>query len=299
MKVVPGGEAAKGFQEMDTNSNGKISLGEWEAAGNIQPPLALRITTFNRTVETYPMETAVFGPDLRQTPGTVHSGIIAVANPIEACGPLTGYFADRVVLAQRGTCEFCIKAKAAQAVGAKAVIIANEDETLLRMTYGTCGADVSIPSIMVPFSVGQELQNERYKAASIVFPTCLSGSTMKPGFGMEQCDDGNTVSGDGCSAQCISECGNGIKSPPEECDDGNQLSWVFTTARIQQVVKRNAATVTLLKPDATCQVCPQTPKRALHIASIVFSFCLALFYCVDSTGMPCVVRLAVLSARAV
>ena len=78
-----------------------------------------------------------------------------------------------------------------------------------------------------------------------------------------------------------------------------QLSWVFTTARIQQVVKRNAATVTLLKPDATCQVCPQTPKRALHIASIVFSFCLALFYCVDSTGMPCVVRLAVLSARAV
>lgn len=224
MKVVAGGRAAKGFQEMDTNSNGKISLGEWEAAGNIQPPLALKIITFNGTVETYPMETSAFGPDLRQALGTLHHGIIAVANPIEACGPLTGYFAGRVVLAQRGTCEFCIKAKTAQAAGATAVIIANDDETLLHIAYGTCGADVSIPSIMVPFSVGQELQNQRYKAASIVFPTCLSGSTMQPGFGMEQCDDGNTVSGDGCSAQCISECGNGVKSPREECDDGNQES---------------------------------------------------------------------------
>jgi hypothetical protein len=154
---------------MDTNSNGKIFIGESEAAGNIPPPLALKITTCNGTVETYPMETAAIGPDLRQAPRTLHRGIIAMANPIEACGPLTGYVPDRVVLAQRGTCEFCIKAKAAQAAGAKAVIIANEDETLLHMPYGTCGADVSIPSIMVPFSVGQELQNQRYKAASIVF----------------------------------------------------------------------------------------------------------------------------------
>lgn len=77
------------------------------------------------------------------------------------------------------------------------------------------------------------------------------------------------------------------------------LRRVFTTARIHQVVKRNAATVTLLKPDATCQVCPLTPERAMHIASIVFSICLALFYCVDLTVMLCVVRLAVLSARTV
>lgn len=51
----------------------------------------------------------------------------------------------------------------------------------------------------------------------------------------EVCDDGNNVSGDGCSANCLSEeaCGNGIRdrlgnptgtppSPPEVCDDGNQ-----------------------------------------------------------------------------
>jgi len=54
----------------------------------------------------------------------------------------------------------------------------------------------------------------------------------------EQCDDLNTVSGDGCSAQCTIEpgfaceipgpchvavCGDGVLDwPAEQCDDGNQ-----------------------------------------------------------------------------
>ena len=41
----------------------------------------------------------------------------------------------------------------------------------------------------------------------------------------EDCDDGNTASGDGCSASCESEsgpvCGNGAVEGTEECDDGN------------------------------------------------------------------------------
>ena len=39
----------------------------------------------------------------------------------------------------------------------------------------------------------------------------------------EECDDGNTVSGDGCSADCMDEyCGDGIVNDnDEECDDGN------------------------------------------------------------------------------
>ena len=38
----------------------------------------------------------------------------------------------------------------------------------------------------------------------------------------EECDDGNTVSGDGCSATCTSECGDGVVERGEECDDGNR-----------------------------------------------------------------------------
>ncbi|MFN0245855.1 MAG: DUF4215 domain-containing protein [Kofleriaceae bacterium] len=38
----------------------------------------------------------------------------------------------------------------------------------------------------------------------------------------EECDDNNTVGGDGCSAQCRREsCGNGVTDVGEECDDGN------------------------------------------------------------------------------
>ena len=56
----------------------------------------------------------------------------------------------------------------------------------------------------------------------------------------EQCDDGNNINGDGCSANCRLEvgwqcptfgspcerevyCGDGIVEPPETCDDGNSM----------------------------------------------------------------------------
>lgn len=38
----------------------------------------------------------------------------------------------------------------------------------------------------------------------------------------EQCDDGNTVDGDGCDANCqVTACGNGRVTAGEQCDDGN------------------------------------------------------------------------------
>jgi cysteine-rich repeat protein len=48
-------------------------------------------------------------------------------------------------------------------------------------------------------------------------PRCGDGY-LDPG---EQCDDGNTVNGDGCDSQCqLERCGNGIVEPGEQCDDG-------------------------------------------------------------------------------
>jgi len=45
--------------------------------------------------------------------------------------------------------------------------------------------------------------------------------------GVEECDDGNTVAGDGCDATCLSEssfCGDGTIDPGEACDDANTVA---------------------------------------------------------------------------
>jgi cysteine-rich repeat protein len=63
-------------------------------------------------------------------------------------------------------------------------------------------------------------------------PVCGNGK-LEAG---EECDDGNTVSGDGCSCVCMIEpppppppppppvCGNGKLEAGEQCDDGNTVS---------------------------------------------------------------------------
>ena len=79
----------------------------------------------------------------------------------------------------------------------------------------------------------------------ITIPTVTVGQRSNCGNGTldsgEQCDDGNTASGDGCNALCqleanyvcktpgqactnLAECGNGVLTSNETCDDGNTVS---------------------------------------------------------------------------
>ena len=67
------------------------------------------------------------------------------------------------------------------------------------------------------------LENESSCAADCSPFQCGDGAVEGP----EACDDGNTVGGDGCSADCLSNetCGNGIADSAvgELCDDGNTV----------------------------------------------------------------------------
>lgn len=80
----------------------------------------------------------------------------------------------------------------------------------------------------------------------IVHTSAAPTTPIKAGCGdgillsTEECDDGNTVSGDGCSASCTIEsgfqcssgqpslcwstCGDGVTAANEKCDDGNTVS---------------------------------------------------------------------------
>ncbi|WP_224242977.1 amidohydrolase family protein [Hyalangium gracile] len=79
--------------------------------------------------------------------------------------------------------------------------------------------------------------------------------------GSEQCDDGNTAEGDGCSSTCTEEttteaCGNGVRDIDEACDDGNgqggdgcENDCTVTPRPITQ-----CATLPPLSSGATCEV---------------------------------------------
>lgn len=89
---------------------------------------------------------------------------------------------------------------------------------------GTCTGDPTKPCTDDTDCIGQ--------CRVLDTPTCADNCTQKPvcGDGLihgeEQCDDGNRVSGDGCSEACTLErpslCGNGKKEQGEQCDDGNR-----------------------------------------------------------------------------
>jgi cysteine-rich repeat protein len=101
----------------------------------------------------------------------------------------------------------------------------------------------------------------------LAFVGCSRGSQELCGDsrveGLEQCDDGNTRDGDGCSSSCGTEhvttsvaCGNGVREVEEACDDGNtrdgdgcESTCLRTPAPVTQ-----CATLPALSSGATCEI---------------------------------------------
>ena len=77
---------------------------------------------------------------------------------------------DQVALVQRGTCDFVVKARNAQAAGYDAVIIFNEGQDGRQETLnGTLGGvELTIPVIGASYAVGEELYNQTLHAAVVV-----------------------------------------------------------------------------------------------------------------------------------
>ncbi len=96
-----------------------------------------------------------------------------------------------------------------------------------------------------------------------------SGSDVPPGCGDgvigagEQCDDGNTADGDGCSHACALEggvtpaCGDGILEAGEGCDDGNTATGDGCSAACQSESTGLPCTANTLRcgPSGDVEVC--------------------------------------------
>jgi cysteine-rich repeat protein len=95
-------------------------------------------------------------------------------------------------------------------------------------------------------SVTSALNNalDAYNSTELSGEGCIAAPECGDGYveDDEQCDDGNTTSGDGCSATCRIEetpppcCGDGYLDDGEQCDDGNVISGdgCSATCRIEE-----------------------------------------------------------------
>jgi Zn-dependent M28 family amino/carboxypeptidase len=72
-----------------------------------------------------------------------------------------GFPAGGIALLQRGTCDFGIKARNAEAAGAAGALIFNEGDAPDRteLLQGTLGAPIGIPVVGAAFAIGEALQN--------------------------------------------------------------------------------------------------------------------------------------------
>lgn len=104
----------------------------------------------------------------------------------------------------------------------------------------------SFPPEFIPLAIARGVTGSgsfTFVDGSFGIPYILArGETLSPlGCGngavdlAEECDDGNTDNGDGCSARCTIEflCGNSVLDIEEECDDGNVVGGDGCSAECQ------------------------------------------------------------------
>lgn len=113
----------------------------------------------------YPASAAAWGPQLNET-GVTGDVVLAndgVAAPSlhDACEALPASVAGKIVLAERGTCNFIVKVQNAQAAGASAVIIYNNqpgDPITMGGTEDPANP-ITISSVMIGQDHGNELKD--------------------------------------------------------------------------------------------------------------------------------------------
>lgn len=117
------------------------------------PPVPINTVTIDApssAAGTYAMTDAAFGPDFDAT--GVSGDIVLVDDGVgvgtDGCEPLVGFPSGAVALIDRGTCNFTVKVANAQAVGATAVIIANNAPGN-PITLGGSDPTIMIPSGMI------------------------------------------------------------------------------------------------------------------------------------------------------
>ncbi|CAK9134401.1 unnamed protein product [Ilex paraguariensis] len=112
---------------------------------------------------------ARFGPTLESKEKRANQTRVAVADPPDCCTNPKNKLTGEVILVYRGNCSFTVKANVAEAAGASAILVINNQTELFKMVCEPNETDISIgiPAVMLPQDAGASLQ-ERIKNNSAV-----------------------------------------------------------------------------------------------------------------------------------
>ncbi|MEX1829569.1 PA domain-containing protein [Luteibacter sp. CQ10] len=127
-----------------------------EAPLALSQPDIYRVSAPAGAVGDYPFAQASFGP---LATGSNFSGAVVQAVPNDGCNAITNAsaIAGKVALIDRGTCDFTVKSLNAQAAGATAVLLANNQASAVT-PGGTPASPVNIPVILVSQADGNKLK---------------------------------------------------------------------------------------------------------------------------------------------
>ncbi|MFS8027072.1 putative aminopeptidase [Helianthus anomalus] len=103
---------------------------------------------------------ARFGPTLESKEKDANKSRVALADPPDCCSMPKNKLTGEVILVHRGNCSFTDKAHVAEAAGASAILIVNNQTELFKMV---CEPDennvhIGIPAVMLPQDAGSSLE---------------------------------------------------------------------------------------------------------------------------------------------
>ncbi|KAG8391841.1 hypothetical protein BUALT_Bualt01G0228900 [Buddleja alternifolia] len=103
---------------------------------------------------------ARFGPTLESKEKRANQTKVALADPPDCCSTPRNKLTGEVILVHRGRCSFVTKANVAEAAGASAMIIINNQTELFKMVCeaNETEVDIGIPVVMLPQDAGEALK---------------------------------------------------------------------------------------------------------------------------------------------
>ncbi|KAL2251753.1 signal peptide peptidase-like 4 [Sesamum indicum] len=119
---------------------------------------------------------ARFGPTLESKEKRANQTKVALADPPDCCSKPRNKLTGEAILVHRGNCSFVTKANVAEAAGASALLIINNQTELFKMVCeaNETDVDIGIPVVMLPQDAGavlkQSMRNSSHVSIQIYSP---------------------------------------------------------------------------------------------------------------------------------